>query len=165
MYPTQLTATTAALRATALTVILTSMSATAADQSMYRCQDGDRVTFSEEPCGQNAREVDVHYDMPTPAAAATAGAQLQTEEAEASEAAGQTEQQERIAAAEREIERLGAERDRRLAELAAERDRGSENRADDQYWEIMQGRIDAVQDQYDVRIRAVQAEIEELRPH
>lgn len=31
----------------------------AADAQMYRCQDGDDVTFSQEPCGDNAQTLDI----------------------------------------------------------------------------------------------------------
>jgi hypothetical protein len=163
MHPTLVYTTTTRISGAALALMLVGAPAMAADQPMYRCQDGDQVTFSQEPCGPGAREVDVQYDTPSASDAATADASLQAEEAQANSAAAATEQQQRIEETQRQIESLAEERDRRLAELSAEAERGSENLADDQSWEIMQGTIQAVRDQYDARIQNLQARLAQLR--
>lgn len=71
----------------ATAVALGATAAAAADKPMYRCQDGDTVTYSQEPCGPGAREIDLHYDTPSSDAAAAADARLQAGEAAADQAA------------------------------------------------------------------------------
>jgi hypothetical protein len=146
----------------ALTLALACAAATAADQPMYRCQDGDAVTFSQEPCDADAREIDVHYDAPTPAAAAAADASLQAEEAGAGQAAATTARRQQIEATERSIEHLRTERDRAVTELGAQRQHGTEARADDTYRERKTGEMKTVIDQYDTRIEAAEAELRQL---
>ena len=149
--------------AIALTLALAGAAGAAAERQMYRCQTGNDVIFSAEPCGPDAHELDLQYDAPSAREEAAAEASIQTEETKADDTAVAAEAQERITAAERKIEALTEERDQRLAELAAQRDRGSGNPADDQTWEIVQGTMDAVEDKYDARIKAVQTEVDELR--
>jgi hypothetical protein len=147
----------------AAAVALGATAAAAADKPMYRCQDGETVTYSQEPCGPGAREIDVRYDAPSPDAAAAADARLQAEEAAADEAAADTARRQRIHAAERELGQLRADRDRAVAELAAERQHGTVDRADDAFREAKTGEMQAVIDRYDTRIEAKEAALRQLR--
>lgn len=130
---------------------------------MYRCQQGDEVIFSREPCGPDARTMDVEYDTPPPASAADAEARAEQVEAEAASGIATVERQARIEALEREIETLRNERDRAIEQLADKQQRGTEERADDTYWEDMSMQMQAVMDRYRTRIKFKEAELERLR--
>jgi hypothetical protein len=136
--------------------------ATAAEKRMYRCQDGDTVSFSEEPCGPDARELDVHYDTPAPTEEAEAQQRLRAQQASAAAAADAAGRKQRIEGLEREIEDLRLERDRAVEQLAAERQRGTENRADDTYRERKRAEMKMVIDRYNTRIEAKQIKLQQL---
>ena len=144
------------------TATLSAMPAMAAEKRMYRCQQGDAITFSEEPCGPDARELDVHYDTPAPAEAADAQRRLQAQEASAAAAADAAGREQRIEGLEREIEDLRVERDRAVEQLAAERQRGTEDRADDTFRERKRAEMKTVIDRYNTRIEAKQIELQQL---
>lgn len=141
---------------------MATMPAVAAEKRMYRCQEGDTVTFSQEPCGPDARELDVHYDSPAPAEEAEAQQRLRAQEASAAAAADTAGREQRIEGLEREIEDLRVERDRAVEQLAAERQRGTEDRADDTYRERKRAEMKMVIDRYNTRIEAKQIELQQL---
>lgn len=144
------------------TATLSAMPAMAAEKRMYRCQQGDAITFSEEPCGPDARELGVHYDTPAPAEAAEAQRRLQAQEASAAAAADAAGREQRIDGLEREIEDLRVERERAVEQLAAERQRGTEERADATFRERKRADMTMVIDRYNSRIEAKQIELQQL---
>jgi hypothetical protein len=144
-------------------LLLLYVPADAAEQRMYRCEEGGEVTYSEEPCGPSARELDVQFDEPSAAETSDADAGLAAEEAETTQDAAALERRQRITAAERKIEHLRTERDRRLADLADKLNRGTESRADADYRTQVLGEMATVRDQYNTRIQAIEAELTQLR--
>jgi hypothetical protein len=138
------------------------VAAKAADRPMYRCQSGDVVTFSQEPCGPDAQPVDVHYDAPS-STQADAEARAEAMEADAQDGLAAIERDQRITALERELEALQRQRDHAVATLAAERQHGTEARDDDTYRLRKRAEMQATVDDYAVRIEAKQAQLQQLR--
>ncbi len=169
MHPDRIPLTTIALptaapaAAVSLILALMAVPAGATDQQMYRCQDGDDVTFSQAPCGDNAREVSVEYTEPSESEAAAASARAASQTAAARKAAAADDREQRIAAKEREIQDLKAERDRAVGELAVERQHGTEDRADDTYRLEKRVEMQGVMDDYNTRIEDLEAELSDLR--
>jgi hypothetical protein len=134
----------------------------AADAPMYRCQQGDEVIFSQEPCGPDARAIDVQYAAPTAAEAAAAEQAAAAAQSAAAAGVADIERTQRIEGLEREIRHLQGERDRAVTALAVERQQGSEERADATHGIEMRGEMRATIDDYNARIEAREIELQQL---
>ena len=157
-------AATAATRllAVALSLGIAGTAAVAADQPMYRCQQGDEVIFSQEPCGADARAIDVQYDAPSPAEADAAAQEAAAAETAAAAGVATVEHTQRIEGLEREIEDLKRERDAVVVDLAEERQQGTTDRADDTFRLQKRGEMREAIDDYNSRIEAREAELNQL---
>ncbi|WP_058555912.1 hypothetical protein [Thiohalocapsa sp. ML1] len=134
----------------------------AADAPMYRCQQGDEVIFSQEPCGPDARAIDVQYDAPSAAEAAAADQAAAAAQSAAAAGVADIERTQRIEGLEREIRHLQAERDRAVNALAIERQQGTEERADATHGIELRGEMRATNDDYNARIEAREIELQQL---
>jgi hypothetical protein len=128
---------------------------------LYECNQGSRVTYSDQPCGSAEKRVDVDYarpEAPQGAATAAAAAALQADRVAEAQLLD-TE----ILNAEQRIGHLQIERDGRIAELRQERYAGTED-LDQQAWQAkMDQRIGAVAAEYQDNIDTEQARLAELQ--
>lgn len=134
---------------------------------VYRCERNGETVFSQQPCGEDAAEVDLHLSRPSAEAVRETQQRAARDQASAAQWRARQEADQRIRAAEARLHRAEHERDQELAEIAQRRAEAYENFDGSMLEEAEERALEAdrqaVLDHYEPAIRDLRSEIEQLR--
>ncbi len=131
------------------------------DDQVYECNQGGKITFSDQPCAGEERKVDIRYNEPNQAQTLEAQSADQAAEAGAIAEADLLDTQ--ILNTQKEISRLQTERSARLAEMKQQRDIGSEERDQAAWIASQNAQIESVYQDYTARIVTATARLDDLQ--
>lgn len=133
-----------------------------AEQRVYECNQGGLVIFSDQPCGDQERQLTLEYDQPSEAQIQDAEAAAQSAEAAAGTAAEANLLDIEILSAEKGLSRLETERDAQVAGLKAQRDAGSENLDENTWLAQMNAKIESTYQAYTDQILTARNQLDAL---
>ena len=134
-----------------------------ADAKMYECNQGGKITFSDQPCTGQERKIDIQYQQPGQTQAQDAQAAARQQEGEAGAVAEAELLDTEIVNAEQEITRLQTERDTRVAEMRQQMQAGTENLDKDAWLAQQDAQIESVYQDYSARIVNLNARLSDLQ--
>ena len=134
-----------------------------ADAKMYECNQGGKITFSDQPCAGQARKIDIQYEQPGQTQAQDAQTAVRQQEGEAGAVAEADLLDTEILNAEKEVVRLQTERDARVAETRQQMQEGTESLDKDAWLAQQDAQIESVYEDYNARIVNANARLSDLQ--